>query len=408
MPGAVGCLASVPAAVFLMRFIHAADLHLDSPLRSIALREPELGRRLSLASRQVLTRIVDLALAERVQALVIAGDVFDRGEPDLSARAHLIAELTRLSRAGIPTVLVRGNHDALMDHARHGPLGSGIHLLDADRPTALIGDVAFHGVSFEDRHAKETSLPRYAAPDPARANVGIMHTSLDGSAGHDPYAPCASADLLAHGYDYWALGHIHRRAELRGGRTLAVMAGIPQGRHVREPGVGSVTLVTLDASGARAEERPVALIAFQAVSIDLSEATEQGLRAEAIETALQQAATVSCDVAVRLTLTGVGAAPLRDGPRAHLAPLVERVGGLWLEDVRIEDDMAGRTGPLMDELGSLMAEEAAKAGFRENAARRLAELREALPPGLRDALPDALLGDLLAEGLAEMQGRVRR
>lgn len=106
-----------------MRFVHAADLHLDSPLRSIALRDPDLGARLRLASRGVLSRIVDTAIARRADALVLAGDVFDGEEPDLAARAYLTAELARLAREGISTLVIRGNHDALMDLNRHGPWG---------------------------------------------------------------------------------------------------------------------------------------------------------------------------------------------------------------------------------------------------------------------------------------------
>lgn len=96
-----------------MRFPHAADLHLGSPLRGIALRYPDLAERLELASRRFLGRIVDMAMLRNADALVVAGDVFDSAETDLAARACLTAELTRLARAGVSPIIIRGNHEAL-------------------------------------------------------------------------------------------------------------------------------------------------------------------------------------------------------------------------------------------------------------------------------------------------------
>lgn len=298
-----------------MRFVHAADLHLDSPLRSMALRDPELGARLRLASRKVLTHIVDLAIDRQADALVLAGDVFDGAEPDLAVRAYLVTELARLARADIPTVVIRGNHDALMDLARHGPLGEAVHLLDAAVPSATIRDVDFHGLSFDAPHVYEGALPRCPVPTPGRRNVGVMHASLDGAAGHDPYGPCATPDLMAHGYDYWALGHIHRRSEARQDGVWVVMSGIPQGRHVREPGPGSVTLVTMGTETV-VEAIPVARLAFEIVAIDLAGLHDGASRVDAVTEMLATAASEGCDVAVRVELSGDGAAAWADDPRA--------------------------------------------------------------------------------------------
>ena len=258
-----------------MRLLHTADIHLGSPLRSQALRNPELGQRLGHLTRQALARIVDLALAHRVDALLIAGDLFDDAVADVGLRTVVTRELARLARAGIPTVLIRGNHDALLDLDRYGPISDSVRLLHGGAPTVEIGDAAIHGIGFETRHAGESLLPRYPRPVPGRFNVGLMHTSLGGAEGHDPYAPCAEADLLAWGYEYWALGHIHRRSEHRAGGALAVMPGIPQGRHVREPGRGSATLVTLAGQGARAAALPAAGLAFAAREIAMSGAGPQ-------------------------------------------------------------------------------------------------------------------------------------
>ena len=129
-----------------MRFLHAADLHLDSPLRSQALRDPERARRLHGASRLALARLVDTAIDEDVAALLLAGDIFDNGVGDVTSRIALATELRRLSRAGIRTVAIRGNHDALLDYTRYGPLEEGVVVLDAAQPTCRVGDAAIHGL----------------------------------------------------------------------------------------------------------------------------------------------------------------------------------------------------------------------------------------------------------------------
>ena len=208
-----------------MRFLHAADLHLDCPLRSQGLRNPDLAQRLRGASRRVLSRLVDAAIEHDVVALLLAGDIFDNDVGDVTSRATLAGELRRLAKAGIRTVMIRGNHDALLDHARYGPIDDGVVLLDAGRTTVHVGDAAIHGIGFDSRHVASSLLPRYPAPETGRINVGLMHTSLGGAVGHDPYAPCSEADLLGHGYDYWALGHIHKRFERRSEGALAVMPG---------------------------------------------------------------------------------------------------------------------------------------------------------------------------------------
>ena len=217
-----------------MRVLVSADIHLGSPIRSAAMRNPDLGDHLKQASRDTFIRIVDLAISESVDALVLAGDIFDNDQPDLKSRAFLISQLARAADAGVPTVLIRGNHDALLDHRAHGNLGPNIHLLHKNEPSVEIGGVWFHGLSFDTAHVSKSFLPDYPAPVAGRKNVGLMHTSLDGSPGHDPYAPCSEQDLLAHGYDIWCLGHIHAPFERTSGPVLAVMPGIPQPRHFGE------------------------------------------------------------------------------------------------------------------------------------------------------------------------------
>ena len=387
-----------------MRFVHAADIHLDSPLRSMALRAPEVERRLAQASRATLAAIVQLTIDERADALVLAGDVFDNDVPDMTARTALIAQLSRLRAAGIPVVLIRGNHDGLLDH---GALGDDVHLLDAERSTVRIGDATFHGVSFEGRHVAESLLPAYSPAEPGRLNVGVMHTSLGGSPDHDRYAPCALDDLLGHGYDYWALGHIHKRAEYRRDRMLAVMPGIPQGRHVREEGRGSVTLVTLGHDAPGAEVRPVAGLVFETREIELEGGLDQVAVFDALAAGLLAAERLDCDVALRVRLTGPGALALARDPAAALETLraaAEDVDGVHVETVRIVADAidasaapSTASSAVAGGLVALVGEELAKPGFEDEARDFLAEFRRALPREIRNVVEDDELEALLAD-----------
>lgn len=391
-----------------MRFLHAADLHLDSPLSTMALRDPALGARLRGASRLALRRIVDLAIAEEVAAVLLAGDIFDSGVIDMAARVALVGELARLGRAGIRVALIWGNHDAGLSDDRHGPLGDHVHVLGRERPTLAFDGVAIHGIGFTEKHAKRSLLPDYPAPVPGVWNIGLMHTSLDGSRDHDPYAPCATADLLGHGFDYWALGHIHKRAEYANGRI--VMAGIPQGRDIGEPGTGSVTLVEIGLDGVRAEARAVASMAFERVEIALeADATQTG-RFERIAQAAEAARRADRETILRLVLRGPGAAPLladAGGAQVMARAAMEAVEGVHLDKVEI---VPGGAAPPVHELGdlaALMADEIAKPGFRDEIMAELAEWRRDLPPGLgRAMLDEGAFDDLAAEGVAAVLARL--
>jgi DNA repair exonuclease SbcCD nuclease subunit len=390
-----------------MRFLHCADLHLDSPLRSQGLRDPSLARRLQGASRLALARLVDAAIEEEVDALLLAGDIFDNGVADVTSRVALAGELRRLSRAGIATVMIRGNHDALLDHTRYGPLEEGVVLLDAARPTCHVGDAAIHGLGFESRHVATSLLPRYPAAEAGVVNVGLMHTSLGGAEGHDLYAPCSEADLLGHGYDYWALGHIHKRFERRSEAALAVMPGIPQGRHAREPGRGSATLVEIDGGGTRVQEVALAAVAFETVDVDLGPVVSLGERRELIGRALAAAARPNVEIAARLRIRGAGMLAAEAGLARRLAEeACEEVDGVHVEAVRLIAGPERATPGVVAELAALMQEDVDTPGFRDEALAFLEDWRATLPDEVAEALDPAELDSLIAEGLDAVIARL--
>ncbi|MER9643586.1 exonuclease SbcCD subunit D [Mesorhizobium sp. M7A.F.Ca.US.011.01.1.1] len=378
------------------RFVHTADIHLDSPLRSLAMRNPDLAELVGDASRQAFISIVDLCLAERVDALVIAGDLYDGDQTSMKTARFLASQMTRLHQAGIKAFKIRGNHDALSRISKQLVFPDTVTIFGG-RPQSVLQtagglDVMFHGLSFASPKAPESLLPKYSAPREGAVNVGIMHTSLAGSPGHDVYAPCSVADLHSHGFDYWALGHIHVR-QVHPGASTVVMPGIPQGRDINEAGEKSVTLVTIrDDRTVEIEERLTSIAQFERVNVDLTETVEWSDVVGRVRSALEdvRASVRSRHVVVRLGLTG--ASPLswrliRD--RDLLLAEAEQVGGIWVEKLELNvapsvaEASEGVADPIF-ELAQSMRADARSEAFRAEARALVQKMIGDLPPDGRD------------------------
>jgi DNA repair exonuclease SbcCD nuclease subunit len=390
-----------------MKFLHVADIHLDSPLRTQAARDSAMGESLRAASRQVLARLVDAAISEGVDAVLFAGDTFDSDVADVASRAALATEISRLARAGIPAVLIQGNHDALLDLDRYGPVSEALTVLTPDMPTLNVGEASIHGMGFTSMHMAESLLPRYPGPDPGRWNIGLMHTSLDGAAGHDPYAPCALGDLIGHGYDYWALGHIHKRAVHEAEGTLVVMPGIPQGRSIRETAGGSATLVEIDLQGVRAREVPLELLRFARVQVDFSGVADQGGRSARLRAAMEEAVGDEVMIAARLEATG-SPAELGDPQmlEAQAREVAEALKGVFVDRLQLRPVARALDAEAAEDLATLMRADAETPGFRDEVQAQLQEFRAALPAALRDQFGDDRLDELIEAGVETMALRL--
>ena len=215
----------------MFRFIHTADLHLDAPLHSLALKDEVLSDLVGSATRGALEQIVNLCLEEDTHALLISGDLYDRDLHSMKTAAFLTAQMERLNVAAIPVFIIRGNHDAASVITKELDLPPNVHVFSGHGETEQLEEygVAIHGVSFAKPQAPESLLPKYPAPVAGCFNIGLLHTSLAGAEGHDTYAPCSVSDLKNHGYDYWALGHIHKR-QVHSEAPHIVMPGMPQDR----------------------------------------------------------------------------------------------------------------------------------------------------------------------------------
>jgi DNA repair exonuclease SbcCD nuclease subunit len=384
------------------RFIHTADIHLDSPLKSLALRDPELAELIGNATRQAFVNIIDICLAEQVDALLLAGDLYDGDQTSMKTARFLAAQLARLHEAGIRVFIIRGNHDAMSRITRELTPPESVRIFGGRAdfvllPSAL-GDVAVHGISFAQPHAPDTLLPKYKPPVQGAFNIGLMHTSLDGAPGHDVYAPCSAAKLDDSGFDYWALGHIHKRSELRGRATI-VMPGMPQGRDINEAGAKSLSLVTVsDDRSIHIEARTTCVAQFEAVTIDLTGIADWRDMLRAIAASLQTArnAVAAEHLVARLHLHG--ATPLawrmrRDADllRGEAEQSGMSVGRTWIDKVNIDchaPTEAAATAPdPLAELRRVIGDDILHAdSFRAAMADMADELRGQLPHECRGFL----------------------
>jgi DNA repair exonuclease SbcCD nuclease subunit len=230
------------------RFVHAADIHLDSPLRGIASHEGRAANRIRTATRQALDNLVGQAIEEEASFFVIAGDLYDGDWRDYQTGLFLVGQMDRLVKAGIPAYIAHGNHDAESQITRRLVLPDNVKVFSARKPETFqiesLG-VALHGQSFRQRDVSEDLVRAYPGPSGNAFNIGVLHTGLGGMGGHANYAPCSLDELVRKGYDYWALGHVHQKCILHE-RPHVVFAGNLQARSIREAGPKEACLVTVD------------------------------------------------------------------------------------------------------------------------------------------------------------------
>ena len=236
------------------KILHAADIHLDSPLQRLGTYDDAPVDQIRSASRRALENMVTLAIDQRVDLVVIAGDLYDGDYRDQNTGLFFVRQATKLVGAGIPLVVIRGNHDAMNVMTSSLPLpknpDGGDIMMSANKVDQRVFDslgVVVHGRSFRKRAETEDMSKNYPAPIRGMFNLGLLHTSLTGAEGHEPYAPCSPVQLADKRYDYWALGHVHTRAEyVLDESAPIVFSGNIQGRHIRESGPKGCIIVEVD------------------------------------------------------------------------------------------------------------------------------------------------------------------
>ena len=265
------------------KILHAADIHLDSPLRNLTKYEDAPADQIRGASRRALENMVALAIEQEVDLVVIAGDLYDGDWPDQNTGLFFVSQASRLIDAGIPIAVIRGNHDAFNKMTMNlrlpkNPDGSEVMLSEksVDSREFDFGDlsVAVHGRSYRKQHERGDLVKDYPSARSGMFNLGLLHTSLTGFEGHTAYAPCTPQQLADFGYDYWALGHIHQRAEHQvDGAAPVVFSGNIQGRKINEPGAKGCVIVEVDSRGSTTRTfHPLDVVRFETCRIDVTQA----------------------------------------------------------------------------------------------------------------------------------------
>lgn len=391
-----------------MKFLHAADVHLDSPLRGLRSKTDAPIDNIRTASRRALQNLVALAIKETVDFVVIAGDLFDGDRDNYDTSLFFVKQAAKLKEAGIPLLLIWGNHDAQSKMMRTVTWPTNVKVFSAEaaetRTAESLGinaPIAIHGWSFATASEQRNLVAAYPKPISDCFNLGILHTSLTGAEGHDNYAPCTLDDLAARGYDYWALGHIHQRdwlpRDVEKGGAPVVFPGNLQGRHIKETGAKGCYLIEADASGVK-KQTFYALDVFRWECLPLNVLACEKLDdlLALFSRQLQQvyAAGDGRHLAVRVTCAGSG--ELFDSIVSRPAKLeaelnkilYELVGEeVWLEALRVESRSAPDAieEPISDAISEYLQREVSNLSNKDVSAefaQLFADLVRKLPPEL--------------------------
>ncbi|MGH6842557.1 MAG: metallophosphoesterase family protein [Methylocella sp.] len=303
--------------------------------------------RLDDASRRAFDNLVALAIEEECRLIVIAGDIFDGQWRDYRTGLFFVDRMRRLRGAGVRVVIIAGNHDAENCFANRLEYSDNVKRMSQRHPESFLIEelgVAVHGQSFPQRDVVDNIAIEYPSPVPGRFNIGLLHTACGGSEGpHVKYAPCTVAQLVNHGYQYWALGHIHKRQELAKAPYI-VYPGNLQGRSVKETGPKGATLVeVIDGDVARIVHCPLDVVRWAAEDVTVAGMETREALLTAVRERVERAYAGSDGRALAMRLRLVGSAPLH-AELAATAPSVQEeietlaasiTSDIWIEKVEI-------------------------------------------------------------------------
>jgi DNA repair exonuclease SbcCD nuclease subunit len=325
------------------RFVHTADLHIDSPVRGLSSRNEKIGQRVRDAGYQALDNLVNLCITEQVDFLLIAGDVYDGAIRTPQAQIRFKDALAKLTDAGIESFVVHGNHDPLDGRFSSIAWPDGVHVYDrtdaqpewrqATKNGVPLAEI--QGISFPTQVVGENLASRFKVPQPGIFSIGLLHCNLGGDTGHDNYAPCSITDLTAVGIDYWALGHIHKREVVRQASPTIIYPGNIQGRDSGEMGERGCYLVDVSEAGVVTPMfRPLDVVRWTTLALSIDDvAGVDGLRDRLVDQLTEKLREAhGRDVICRVTLVGRGEL------HAALQNADDREG--FLEQVREDLDTA--------------------------------------------------------------------
>jgi len=413
-----------------MKFIHCSDLHIDSPLRGLERYEGAPVEAMRTAPRGAVKNIVELAIENKVDLVAIVGDIFDGDWKDFNTGLFFTNQLARLDAKNIPVVLIKGNHDAASEISKSLPLPKNVTTLDHRKPETKnfenIG-LAVHGQSFAERGVLTDLAAQYPPAVPGVFNLALLHTSLGGSALHDPYAPTSLDILKSKGYDYWALGHIHARQAISEMSPRVIYCGNSQGRDARELGPKGCELVTVENDQISPEFVPTDTVRWVQIELDIAGLNDLDALLDAARMKLlsEVAKADGRVIATRFSLVGAGKvhSTLVSNAEAAVAQIRNMAiecsdGNAWVEKINHDTrpvyerkTLESRDDPIGELVRLASALDATPADLQALASDSIGSLIEKLPNEVREEMkltdPDQLkaaLRDAEALVLARLLG----
>ncbi len=368
-----------------LRFVHAADLHLDSRFRGIGRARPALRDRLQSATLGSLERVVDHTISVKADFLIIAGDLYDSKDRSLRALVAFRKEMERLAERNIPVFVVHGNHDPL------NGWGSGFQLppnvitfggrADTEPFIRRGREVAqITGISYTRERVTDNLAASFKPAEGAPYSIAVLHANVGHQSGHADYAPATIEELTAAGFDYWALGHVHTRSVLATEPAMVVYPGNSQGRNPREGGPRGCYQVDIDTHGrACLEFVDTSVARWSHIELSIRESTQMDQLVDSmLEKGRDAASVFDGPTVVRCTIRGNG--PLhRDLQREEMDEELREV----LQSVVVAESVRICTGPELD-IESLTRTETMVSDFLKLSERALED------PELRQKLADSL------------------
>ncbi len=394
-----------------LKFIHAADLHLDSPFKGVNSLPQAIRDRIRESTFTALSRLVNIAVQEAVDFVLVSGDVYDLSDRSLRAQLRFLQAAERLAEHGIRLFVIHGNHDPLSGARAKLNWPDLVHTFGSRQvETVTVSNRAgepiatVSGISYEQSATTDNLAAQFPSPDPNLYAIAMLHTNVDGDEGHDNYAPCSREQLLRAGYDYWALGHVHNRRVLSESPHI-VYPGNIQGRSARETGAKGCYLVEVDEQGhATLSFRRTDTIEWTHQTVSIQGWSKEYELKEGLEQAMQrsQQEAEGSPVMLRLSLTGRGSLHQLLHNGAMLSELIDELRELgqahenfvWIASCKLETgaelplellfEQESLVGDLLRMSDDLLADEA----------RLLTFCREACAPLLGHAKAARLLQDM--------------
>ena len=368
----------------MLRFVHTGDLHLDSPFLGLASEAPaSVTAFLREATFQAWKEVIELALHEHAQFVLVAGDVFEHANHTLRGQFAFRDGLARLANAGIPSFVVTGNHDPESGWAPSVAWPELAHRFPTDRvegvPVVRDGEevARIYGISYRNREVRSNLALKFKREANVPFAVGLLHANVGCDPSAPDYAPCSLADLRVADMNYWALGHVHKPRVLTDGYPTVVYCGNIQGRDPGETEPRGCYLVTVDDAGTIYPEFQAAdVVRWQSIDVSIDEIADEETLVDRIAAGVDEARTqADRSIVARVRLTGRGpmhrtlskAGVLRDAQTVVRERLGDAIPFAWVESIRDE------SRPLVDLEERRLADD-----FLGDALKRFAEVQLAL------------------------------